>query len=182
MTKKEEFKQAYSQALAKGEVSLVILYIHMPDDSQEIIINERPQAKVDYVDKTYSDDLVHANSDKIWITEYIFVNDTEEMSFSEALDILKDGGVVTRKGWNGKGQFLYYVPENEYAPCTDAAVRAFDGDLVPYRAYIAIKTVQGDVVPWVASQTDLLAEDWVDLTPEKEQADEAENGDSEHSA
>ena len=182
MTKKEEFKQAYSQALAKGDVSLVILYIHMPDDSREILINERPQAKVDYVDKTYNDDLVHSNSDQIWITEYIFVNDSDDMSFGDALEILKDGGVVTRKGWNGQGQFLYYVPENEYAPCTEAAVREFKGDLVPYRPYIAIKTVQGDVVPWCASQTDLLAEDWVDLTPEEEQDSDAENGDSEQTA
>jgi hypothetical protein len=31
---------------------------------------------------------------------------------------------------------------------------------VPYQAYIAMKTVQGTVVPWLASQTDMLAEDW----------------------
>ena len=30
-----------------------------------------------------------------------------------------------------------------------------------YRAYIAMKTAQGNVVPWLASQTDMLAEDWV---------------------
>jgi hypothetical protein len=36
----------------------------------------------------------------------------------------------------------------------------FPDDMVPYRDYIAMKTAQNDVVPWVASQTDVLAEDW----------------------
>lgn len=178
MTKKEAFKQAYQAAMAKGLVDLVVLYIHMPDESEEVIINSSPQAKVDYVEKTYNDDLVHANSEKIYITDYHFVNESDGMDFGSAISILKDGGIVTRKGWNGKGMYLYYVPASEYEPCTEAAKREFEGKPVPYRAYIAMKTVDKEIVPWVASQTDILAEDWVDVTPEEEEADEAENGDS----
>lgn len=85
--------------------------------------------------------------------------DRPESHFGWALQRLKAGAKVTRGGWNGKGQYLYYVPANSYKAVTDIAKAAF-GDMVPYRAYIAIKTVQGDVVPWVASQTDLLATDW----------------------
>lgn len=80
-------------------------------------------------------------------------------SFGGAISALKSGRKVARSGWNGKGMFLYYVPENSYPAVTDAAKETF-GDLVPYGAYIAMKTAQNNVVPWLASQTDVLAEDW----------------------
>lgn len=67
------------------------------------------------------------------------------LSFGHAVYLLKKGQRVARSGWNGKGMFLYFVPENED---------------VHYGAYIAIKTAQGNVVPWLASQTDVLADDW----------------------
>lgn len=84
-----------------------------------------------------------------------------DLSFGHALGHLKHNGLkLARAGWNGKGMFLYHVPANEYAAVTDIAKAEF-GETVKYKAYIAMKTVQGDVVPWLASQTDLLAEDWM---------------------
>jgi len=83
-----------------------------------------------------------------------------EGTFGGALEVLKNGFKVARKGWNGKGMFLYHVPANSYEPQTDIAKEAFGGYLVPYGAYIAMKTAQGNVVPWLASQTDMLSEDW----------------------
>ena len=56
--------------------------------------------------------------------------------------------------------FLYYVPANAYPPSTEVAKEAFGGENVPYGAYIAMKTAQGNVIPWTASQTDILSEDW----------------------
>lgn len=82
------------------------------------------------------------------------------MNFSDALNSLKSGAKISREGWNGKGMFLYYVPANEYDALTEVAKREF-GDKVPYGAYIAMKTAQGNVVPWLASQTDLLSNDWL---------------------
>lgn len=81
--------------------------------------------------------------------------------FSDALDLLKSGERVARAGWNGKGMFLYLVPANSY-PAQTGAAKSYWGDnaLVPYGAYIAMKTAQENVVPWLASQTDVLAEDW----------------------
>lgn len=88
------------------------------------------------------------------------------MDFSNALYGIKNGHRVARSGWNGKGMYLYLVPENRYAPTTpsgeEIAATQPDG-LVPYGAYIAMKTAQDNVVPWLASQTDLLATDWVAL-------------------
>lgn len=82
------------------------------------------------------------------------------MTFGDAIDCLKCGKKVARRGWNGKGMFLYYVPEGSYPPGTDVAKETF-GQTVPYEAYIAMKHVGNKVVPWLASQTDMLAEDWV---------------------
>ncbi len=84
-----------------------------------------------------------------------------EVSFSKALDHLKEGKAVARKGWNGKGMFIYLVPENKYPAQTGVAKKHFGEDsLVPYGGYLAMKTAQDNVVPWLASQTDILAEDW----------------------
>ena len=84
------------------------------------------------------------------------------MNFGAALEKLKAGERVAREGWNGKGMWIYHVPAASYPAQTQAA-RENIGDLVPYGAYLAMKTATGEVVPWLASQTDILAEDWVSL-------------------
>ncbi|WP_339314625.1 DUF2829 domain-containing protein [Paenibacillus sp. FSL M7-0896] len=71
---------------------------------------------------------------------------------------LKDGYKVARKGWNGKGMFIYYVPPGEYPAQTEAAKSI--GDTAAYNAYLAIKNVNGTVSTWVPSINDCLAEDW----------------------
>lgn len=85
----------------------------------------------------------------------------QDLSFERALSWLKMGKPVRRSGWNGKGMFLYLVPAARY-PAQTAVAKAFWGEnaLVPYGGYIAMKTAQDNVVPWLASQTDLLADDW----------------------
>lgn len=162
MTKKEEFLKEYQEAKEKGEVIAVWLYIHMPSGETEVIINPNAEEKVSYIEKTYNDDLVHCNSDQIYIDTYEFglADDSDCMNFGDALDVLKMGGKVSRKGWNGKGMYLRYVD-----PYTDKAYKVtecepIDGTLLPY---IAMKTADNGFVPWLASQTDMLAEDWVSL-------------------
>ena len=85
------------------------------------------------------------------------------MSFGHAVELLKGGHRVAREGWNGKGMFLYYVPENKYPASRNehgTMVGVFEDDMVPYREYIALKTVDNQVVPWAPSISDALAEDW----------------------
>lgn len=86
------------------------------------------------------------------------------MNFGQAIEALKESKKVAREGWNSKGMFLYYVPANKYPYTTliGKSIADTEGN-VEYGAYIAMKTAQGNVVPWVASQTDVLAEDWVIL-------------------
>ena len=79
--------------------------------------------------------------------------------FGGALSALKAGKKVTRAGWNGKDMFLYFVAAASYNATSEVA-KTFFGETVLYGAYIAIKTVDGTVLPWVASQSDLLAQDW----------------------
>jgi hypothetical protein len=84
----------------------------------------------------------------------------KNLNFGQALKGLKFGAKVSREGWNGKGMFLYHVPANSYPAITEIAKKEFPDGNVPYGAYIAMKTAQGNVVPWLASQTDILASDW----------------------
>lgn len=79
-----------------------------------------------------------------------------------ALYYLRKGKKVARAGWNGKNMFIYYVPAGAYEPYTEIAKELVNEDgKVPYAPYVAMKTVDGTVVPWLCSQTDLLAEDWM---------------------
>lgn len=84
-------------------------------------------------------------------------------NFGKAIELLKSGARVARSGWNGKGMFIYYVPSASYPAQRNkmgTMEDVFPDDMVPYQAYIAMKTVDNTVVPWLASQSDVLAEDW----------------------
>lgn len=69
-----------------------------------------------------------------------------DLNFGWALNQLKENQKVYREGWNGHPQYLELQTPDEHSKMT-----------LPY---IYIRTVQGDLVPWLASQTDMLAEDW----------------------
>lgn len=86
---------------------------------------------------------------------------SKQLNFGQAIEALKLGSKIAREGWNSKGMFLYYVPENKYPAITEIAKKTFPDGIVPYCAYIAMKTAQNNVVPWLASQSDVLSEDWV---------------------
>jgi len=84
-----------------------------------------------------------------------------EMSFGDAILMLKNGEKVARSGWNGKGMFLFLVPGSKFKVNRPPLLGIYEeGTEVEYHAHIDMKTVAGDVVPWLASQTDMLAEDW----------------------
>ena len=83
------------------------------------------------------------------------------LTFGMALEALKLGQRAARAGWNGAGQFVYLVPAASYPAQTTIAKAHFGADAtVPYRAYLALKTAQGDVATWAPSCSDALAEDW----------------------
>jgi hypothetical protein len=91
-----------------------------------------------------------------------------EFGFGSALVLLKAGKRISRTGWNGKGQFAYYVPAASYPAQRNGKhtmVGEYPDDMVPYREYLALRTVDGSVVPWTPSVSDVLAEDWVWIDP-----------------
>lgn len=84
------------------------------------------------------------------------------MNFSEALERVKRGERVTRDGWNGKGQFIFLVPGSRFEVNRPPLLGIYpEGTPINYRGHIDIRTADGSIVPWVASQTDILAEDWL---------------------
>lgn len=87
----------------------------------------------------------------------------DKFSFGLALQLLKEGRKVARKGWNGSGMFVYYVPAASYPMQRNNLATMggiFPNDLVPYREYLALKTAQDDVSTWAPSVSDALADDW----------------------
>lgn len=71
------------------------------------------------------------------------------MKFGEVLEMLKLGSKAQRDGWNGKGMYIELQKPDEHSKMS--------------RPYLYMKTVDNQLVPWVASQTDILAEDWLVL-------------------
>lgn len=81
--------------------------------------------------------------------------------FSSALEDIKDGRKVARKGWNGKGMFVFLVPGSTFTVNRPPLLGIYpEGTQINYHAHIDMRTNDGKIVPWLASQADLLADDW----------------------
>lgn len=83
------------------------------------------------------------------------------MNFSQALEFAKQGHRISREGWNGKGMFVFMVNGDAIKQAVhehygDPATEAYD-----VRDFLMMFTAQHDLVPWVASQSDILADDWL---------------------
>ena len=82
-----------------------------------------------------------------------------EMPFETALSLLKSGRRVARAGWNGKGMWLFLVD-----PVRDLGVNGVEAHPgvppLPMLPFLAMKTADMRVVPWLAPRTHILARDW----------------------
>lgn len=76
------------------------------------------------------------------------------MNIGEAVQVLKEGKLVAREGWNGKGMYLIYYAADRWKQ------GEFEYSNFEQLPFIAMKTADNKIVPWLCSQTDLLAEDW----------------------
>ena len=110
------------------------------------------------------------------------------VSFGTALEALKQGKRVAREGWNGKGMFIFMRPADELniefvvdkIKSLPQSVKEYylqdiinekgeripveETDTVKFTAYLCMKAADGTIVNgWLASQTDMLSEDWVVL-------------------
>lgn len=91
------------------------------------------------------------------------------LDFSDALHYIKAGKRVARKGWNGKGMWIVLVepiaPEHtaQLGSVNRSGYSAFINgcpEPIPTHSFIAMKTADNWLVPWLCSQTDMLASDW----------------------
>ena len=83
------------------------------------------------------------------------------MDFGMAIAAMKKGMKVARSGWNGKGMFLFLVPGSTFKVNRAPLLGIYpEGTEINYCPHIDMKTADEKVVPWLASQTDVLAEDW----------------------
>lgn len=83
-------------------------------------------------------------------------------TFGQAIESIKKGMLVTRKGWNNSS-FIYYIPSNTYHSSGNKLGTLnglFENDMVPYSSYVSKK--ENDIVtPYIASNLDILSEDWM---------------------
>ena len=83
------------------------------------------------------------------------------MNFSEILVELKQGNKVARSGWNAKNMFLFLVQGSKFKVNRPPLMGIYEeGTEIVYQPHIDMKTADDTVVPWLASQSDLLADDW----------------------
>jgi hypothetical protein len=90
---------------------------------------------------------------------------TENMSFGEAIEAAKRGQKIARNGWNGKGMFVVYqkgypdgIPANKN---TAEAFGIEEGSPFKVRPYLQMRCADGTHQMWLASQSDILDNDWI---------------------
>ena len=136
------------------------------------IIKARPMTRGDYND--YRGWQIPADEDPLdegylmeyenghvqWLPKEMFETDYKEcnaMTFGFAIEAMKKGKKVARKGWNGKGMYLFKSPK---VGCQ--MHKQYTGkDINDLQEFIVMKAADDTLVPWLASQTDALAADWM---------------------
>lgn len=88
---------------------------------------------------------------------------SDAMTFGAATIMVKEGHRIARKGWNGAGQFVYYIPAASYPASRNSKgvmLEEYPDGMVPYNHYLAIRLPDGTVSTWAPSCSDALANDW----------------------
>lgn len=156
------------------------------------IVNAKPMTKYDFyrdrkgfdpnMDNQDGYKVVYPDGYESWCPKRQFEEanrSIDGMSFGHAIECLKKGFKVARKGWNGKGMFLFMRPEDDLpinillgAKSLPKTVKDFyerkhqpiipeDIPKIKFTGYICMKAADDTVVNgWLASQTDILADDW----------------------
>jgi hypothetical protein len=74
---------------------------------------------------------------------------------------MRNGDRVCRAGWNGKDMFLFLVAGSTFEVNRPPLLGIYpEGTKINYHAHVDMKTATGEIVPWLCSQSDLLATDW----------------------
>ena len=142
-------KEVYYRPMTQGEFAK---YLDRPWDTETEF---DPGYLVEYKDGGKGNHPDHAGYIS-WSPKDVFekaYRPTSAMSFGLAIEAMKRGHRVARKGWNGKGLFIFLVENWTYTDGKQDNLRNLPT--------LVMKTVDDCAVPWLASQTDMLADDWV---------------------
>ena len=99
--------------------------------------------------------------------------------FGHAIKLLKEGRLVAREGWNGKGMFIFMRRESYICEECLETLRSVPDDFkewvynhpsesgdIKFGSFLCMKAADGTIVNgWLASQTDMLANDWCEVYP-----------------
>ena len=99
-----------------------------------------------------------------WSPEYQFDSSyryTNHMNFGQAMHFVENGQKVARDGWNGNGMFIFLVSGSQFQVNRKPLLGFYEeGTEIRYQSHVDMKTADGSIVPWLCSQTDMLAKDW----------------------
>jgi hypothetical protein len=85
----------------------------------------------------------------------------DKLTFGQAVELLKTDYAVARKNWNGANQFLFMIQgSNDFARLKGYGFGEMMGEPT-FRDAIFLRTTDNQLVPWVASQSDILGDDWM---------------------
>lgn len=124
----------------------------------------------DLNDDTQGYEVTYPDGYKSWCPKDVFEEANRpiaDMTFGFAIEALKKGLKVARKGWNGKGMYLWLKPAVTIKSdwCKDSMLKEIvdaNGGEVEALGTICMKTADNRILTgWLASQTDVLSEDWV---------------------
>ena len=122
-------------------------------DNQRLDIRETQ--RVEYtLENVLSDEWISANGENCPI-----LGGTAQFGFSEAIKYLKRGMRVARQGWNGKQQYIELASSISYQNA-DGYIQNCDHEAIGNQA-VAFVGTSGVQLGWLASQADMLADDWV---------------------
>ena len=112
--------------------------------------------------------LHHESGRKSWMPKAEFeatYRRTDGLNFGLALEAAKKGMRIARAGWNGKGMYVFLADEMDFH--TYADLSEFEENCVKVLDCLCMRTADGSICPgWLASQTDMLADDWTVLDGE----------------
>ena len=118
-------------------------------------------------DKQDGYEVVYEGGYRSWSPKEVFeaaYRRTDGMNFGLAIEAAKMGKRIARRGWNGKGMWVVYrtgypdgIPANKN---TADAVGIKEGELFKVRPYLQMKCADGSFQMWLASQSDILEDDW----------------------
>ena len=139
-----------------AEKETVMIHCRPQDsDHQGEILDIRETQRVEYtLSNVASEDWVIADEENCPV-----LGGEAMFGFGDAIKYIKRGLKVKRKGWNGKNQYIQLATGISYKSVTGEIVNC-EHDAIGNKA-VAFVGTSGVQLGWLASQADMLAEDWV---------------------